>query len=728
MNQLIQSYRTGDLGLFDAPPPLCESTGVLLNTTASLVSAGTEKMIVDIAKKSLVGKAKARPDLVKQVIDKMKQEGIKNTLEKVFTKLDTPIPLGYSCAGRVIEVGSGVSGVSVGDRIACGGAGYANHSEINFIPKNLFVKIPAGVDDLDASFVTVGSIALQGVRQTNPTLGERIAVFGLGLIGQLTVQILKANGCKVLGMDIDPDKLALAKELGADSVCMAGDIIAAASDFSNGYGVDGVIITASTPDNRPITDGGEISRLKGRIVVVGLVGMDIPRNLYYKKELEVKLSMAYGPGRYDPLYEQDGVDYPYPYVRWTEQRNFQAFLELVAEGRITPKKLVTHRFQFNDALKAYDLLEGKTKEKYLGIVLEYPDNGAAPRATSRVDLSQAKARASKSDTASVGLIGAGNFTKAVILPTLKKVEGYDLVGLCTATGISARTTGDKYSFRFATTNPDDLIESHDVNAVFVTTRHDTHASYVLKALQAGKYVFTEKPLCISDSELAEIAALHAKLATQNGASPLLMVGFNRRFSPLVKRMKEVLGDNPMSIVYRVNAGMIPKDTWIQDRQKGGGRIIGEVCHFIDTCSYLTGSVPVSASASCVRKDDQSIPDEDNLSLILTFGNGSTASIHYFAYGSKQMPKEYIEVFSGGIAMQMNDFRSLTIYRGSKKESAKNANQDKGFVEELTAFRDALKTGTRPVPFESIYATTQATFATLGSLRTGLPVKIEPYHP
>jgi threonine dehydrogenase-like Zn-dependent dehydrogenase len=380
MKQLIQSYRTGELGLFDVSPPICEKNGILIRTTASLVSAGTEKMIVDIAKKSLFGKAKARPDLVKQVINKMKQEGIKNTLEKVFAKLDTPIPLGYSCVGKVIEVGANVSGVSIVDRVACGGSGYANHSEINYIPKNLFVKIPENVDDEDASFVTVGAIALQGVRQAEPKIGEKIVVIGLGLIGQLTVQILKASGCKVLGADIDEDKLTIAKELGADMVCKANDVITFASRFSNGYGVDSVIITASTSSNQPIIDAGEITRLKGRVVVVGMVGMDIPRNLYYKKELELKLSMAYGPGRYDPQYEEHGVDYPYAYVRWTEQRNFEAFLDLVEEGKVTPKKLLTHRFDFDDALKAYDLLEGKSKEKYLGIVLTY---GEAQRAESK---------------------------------------------------------------------------------------------------------------------------------------------------------------------------------------------------------------------------------------------------------------------------------------------------------------------------------------------------------
>lgn len=735
MNQLIQSYKTGELGLFEVPPPACSNSGILIQTTASLVSAGTEKMIVDIAKKSLLGKAKARPDLVKQVITKMKQEGIRNTLEKVFNKLDTPIPLGYSCAGHVIEVGASLTGVSLNDRVACGGAGYASHSEINYIPKNLFVKIPDNVDDIDASFVTVGAIALQGVRQAEPTLGERVAVIGLGLIGQLTVQLLKANGCRVLGADIDPDKLALAKKLGADLVCSPAELISAAGEFSSGQGMDTIIITASTSSNAPVTDAGEIARMRGKVVVVGMVGMDIPRNIYYKKELDIRLSMAYGPGRYDAEYEEKGHDYPFAHVRWTEQRNFEAFLGLVSEGKVTPKELITHRFPFEDALKAYDLLEGKTGEKYLGIVLEYPEKqglgamGDGLKKTVELTPSSHVSRLTSHDVR-LGLIGAGNFTKSVILPTMQKVGGFDLTGLCTSTGISAHATGKKYGFRFITTDSDEIFSNESINTVVITTRHNTHADYVVKALQAGKHVFVEKPLCITENELAEIEKVYssnlaprASRLEPRASCPLLALGFNRRFSPLVRRMKEVAGDAPMSISYRVNAGPIPRDTWIQDRETGGGRIVGEVCHFIDTCSFLTGSEPVSVFATCVRKDDQSIPDEDNVNILITYANGSTATIGYYAYGNRQLPKEYIELFGNGVAMQMNDFRELTIYRGSKKERLKSSNQDKGFAAEFTAFREAIKTGVPSIPFASICTTTRTTFKVLESLRTGAVVKI-----
>ena len=467
MKQLIQSFKTGELGLFEVPAPVCQENGVLVQTTVSLVSAGTEKMLVDFAKKSMLSKAKDRPDLVKQVVDKMKKEGVKNTLEKVFTKLDTPIPLGYSLAGRVLEVGKNMSGVNIGDRVACGGAGYANHSEINYVPKNLMVKIPDGVDDIDASFVTVGAIALQGVRQTEPKLGERVAVIGLGLLGQLAVQLLKANGCKVIGSDVDPDKIALAKKLGADEACHAGDLIKKSDEFSNGYGVDAVIIAASTASNQPVIDAAEISRMRGRVVFLGMVGMDIPRNDYYKKELDLRLSMAYGPGRYDPDYEEKGIDYPYDLVRWTEQRNFEAFLGLIEEGKISPKELLTHTFDYNDAMKAYDLLEGKVKEKYLGIVLEYNNkiNLEEHKIVKRTD------KVISNNKVNLGLIGAGNFTKSVILPNIQKVGGYELVAVCTATGVSAEGTGKKYNFKYITTDSSEIFKNSEINSVAITTQH-----------------------------------------------------------------------------------------------------------------------------------------------------------------------------------------------------------------------------------------------------------------
>ena len=711
MKQLIQSFKTGKLDLFDVPAPICQENGALVQTTVSLVSAGTEKMLVDFAKKSMLAKAKDRPDLVKQVIDKMEKEGVKNTLEKVFTKLNTPIPLGYSLAGRVIEVGSNISGLNVGDRVACGGAGYANHSEINYVPKNLMVKIPDDVDDIDASFVTVGAIALQGVRQTKPKLGEKIAVIGLGLLGQLTVQLLKANGCKVICSDIDPDKMELAKKLGADEVCHAEELIKKVNEFSNGYGVDAVIIAASTSSNQPVIDAAVISRMRGRVVLVGMVGMDVPRNIYYKKELDLRLSMAYGPGRYDPEYEEKGNDYPYDLVRWTEQRNFEAFLGLIEEGKITPKELLTHTFDFDDAMNAYKLLEGKIQEKYLGIILKYKSD---------INLDEHKIikrnnKAVHSDKVNVGLIGAGNFTKSVILPNLTKVSEYELVGLCTATGVSAEGTGKKYNFKYITTSSDEVFKNSEINSVFITTRHNSHAEKIIKAIKNGKQCFVEKPLCIYEEELEAIKEIYDD-------KYILQVGYNRRFSPMIEKMKNKLSGQ-VSINYRINAGVIPKEVWIQDRAIGGGRIIGEVCHFIDTCSYIIGSEVVSVYASTVQKDDQSIPNEDNVNIVLNYANGSTAAIGYFAYGDGGMSKEYIEVFGNGVSMQMNDFRTLVIYSDGKIKKEKCTNQDKGFINEFKAFKESVTSGEPAISFASIYNTTKATFKILESIRTGNVIKV-----
>ena len=711
MKQLIQSFKTGELGLFDVPAPVCEKNGALVQTTVSLVSAGTEKMLVDFAKKSMIAKAKDRPDLVKQVIDKMKKEGVRNTLEKVFTKLDTPIPLGYSLAGRVVEVGSELSGLNIGDRVACGGAGYANHAEINYVPKNLMVKIPDGVDDIDASFVTVGAIALQGVRQTAPLLGEKVAVMGLGLLGQLTVQLLKANGCKVIGSDIDPDKMALAKKLGCDEVCHAGDLISKANEFTNGYGVDAVIIAASTSSNQPITDAAEISRMRGRVVLVGMVGMDVPRNTYYKKELEIKLSMAYGPGRYDPEYEEKGIDYPYDLVRFTEQRNFEAFLGLIQEGKITPKELITHSYDFDDAMSAYDLLEGRIKEKYLGIVLNYKRDIKLENEK----IVQRSEKKISNDKVNVGLIGAGNFTKSVILPNIQKVGDFEFVGLCTATGVSAQGTGKKYDFKYITTDSEEIFKNSEINSVFITTRHNDHANKVLKAIESKKHCFVEKPLCIYEEELEAIKEAYT-------GETVVQVGFNRRFSPMVEKMKKSI-NGQISINYRINAGIIPKNVWIQDRTIGGGRIIGEVCHFIDTCSYLIGSEVKSVFATTIQKSDQSIPDEDNVNIVLNYANGSTATISYYAYGDNSMPKEYIEVFSSGLSMQMNDFRELTIFKGGKSSKEKSANQDKGFVNEFKAFKEAIKSGNEAIDMKSIYNTTKTTFKILESIRSKSLVEI-----
>ncbi len=718
MKQILQSYRSGELWLADVPVPALKGNALLVRSAASLVSAGTERMIIELAKKSLVGKARARPDLVKKVIAKIKTEGLTQTMQKVFSKLDTPLPLGYSCAGTVVEVGRNAAGVKPGDRWAGGGAGYASHAEYNYVPKNLCVELPDGVSFEDASFTTLGAIAMQGVRQADVRLGERIVVIGLGLLGLLTVQMLKAAGCKVLGSDPDADKCKLAVELGADEA-VAGGLEGVSAAFTDGHGADAVIITAATSSNQPIEIAAEISRAKGRVVVVGMVGMNVPRDPFYRKELDLRLSMSYGPGRYDTEYEEAGHDYPFGYVRWTEQRNMQSFLELAAAGSVTPGKLITHRFPIDDALKAYQLLEGKgpggAAERYLGIVLDYPGAESAGPLPRTVQLRTVSPNAK----AGIGFIGAGNFTRGVLLPALKRAGDVELVGLCTATGMSAAETGKKHGFAYATTDYEKLLADERINTVFVTTQHDSHARFACAALSAGKNVFLEKPLCIKPEQLSEYVQ-----AVSNNSGPCLMVGFNRRFSRHAAAVREAFASRgtPLAVTYRINAGVVPKDVWLQDAEAGGGRIIGEVCHFVDFCESVIGSRPVRVFADCIASGDARITPEDSVVITITYADGSLATIQYLAHGSPSLAKERIELYADGITAVVDDFVRTT-FHGSR-HSAVKGRQDKGFVSELAAFLDCVRNGGEwPIPFESLIRTTQATFAALESLRTGEAVSL-----
>lgn len=764
MKQILQSYKTGELWLAEVPIPACKSNGLVIKTGTSFVSAGTERMLVDFARKNIFGKALAMPDQVKKVVRKLKTEGIKSTLEKVQTKLDQPIPLGYSCAGIVKEVGWNINGISIGERVACGGALYANHAEYNYVPKNLVVKIPEAVSFEDASCATVGSIALQGVRQCDLRLGENVCVMGLGLLGLLAVQMFKASGCRVIGFDPNRDRCKLAEDLGADRV-VSSDLETSCIDFSEGFGVDTVLITAATKSNGPVTAAGEICRMKGKIVVTGLVGMDIPRDMFYKKELDFKLSLSYGPGRYDPQYEEAGHDYPYGYVRWTEQRNIKAFLDLVAAGAVTPSKLVTHRFGIDDALNAYELMLGKSGEPYLGIVLNYgtadqklaaderrftqTEEGLKPKkkqlaadehGLTRIKkedrLLVLKSQVSISDSkhaalTTIGFIGAGNFTKGVLLPNLKRQSDIRLRGICTATGMNAAETGKKEGFEFATTDYTLILDDPEIKTVFITTQHNSHARFVIEALKAGKHVFVEKPLCINKTELEEIVlAADTRRYTQinenkirvhprSSAVPLLMVGYNRRFSPHAVMIKDYFKDRrtPMLVNYRVNAGIIPPDVWIQDPLVGGGRIIGEVCHFVDFISFLINSEPVEVQATCVNTANASLLAEDNVSIALKYKDGSVAHILYVAVGAMDLAKEYCEVFADESSVVLDNFCSTVCLgkRGRKKLKGKQA---KGFKEEIRTFLDAIqKGGQMPIPFESLVNTTAVTFAVLESLRT-----------
>jgi len=580
MKQIIQSYKTGEMKLEEVPKPQIGAGMVLVKTKASIVSAGTEKMLVDLAKKSLLGKAKARPDLVKKVIATAKKEGIKNTFTKVRSKLDTPIPLGYSCAGIVKAVGEGVDKFGVGDPVACGGAGYANHADYNVVPKNLCVHIPAFKTDLtekkifeQAASATVGAIALQGVRQANLTLGERVCVIGLGLLGQIAVQLCKANGCQVIGTDIDPLKIELAKKMGADAAVHSSQLENKILRFTQGYGADAVIITAAAHGSELIAQAGEISRVKGRVVVVGFVGMNLPRDIFYKKELDLRLSMSYGPGRYDADYEERGNDYPFSYVRWTEQRNMQTILELIACGSLDISSLITHRFPFEQALSAYDMILA-AKEPFLGVMLEYDETEEKMKINLKQEVGKPIGKLG------LGVIGAGNFAKGVLLPRLKKNTQVELEGVVTARGMSAKDVGSQFGFKYCADDNATLYADENINTVLIATRHNLHGEEVKNALENGKHVFVEKPLCLNVKELQNIVGLYSDKVKDNIA-PFVMVGFNRRFSPFIQKAKEILNGRVTPVVasYRVNAGFIPKDVWIQDINEGGGRIVGEGCHF-----------------------------------------------------------------------------------------------------------------------------------------------------
>ena len=716
MKQIIQSYKTGKMEVVDVPVPACGNNGILIRTRVSLISVGTEKMLIDVAKKSLIGKAKARPDLVKQVINKIKKEGFKTTLNKVFTKLEVPIALGYSCAGKVLMTGMHIKDVSVDDRVACAGAGFANHSEFNYIPQNLFVRVPDEVSDEEAAYTTVGSIALQGIRQLNPTLGEKIAVIGSGLIGLITVQLLKANGCEVLAVDIDQTKLNLAEQLGADKSCLSEDINFAAESFSNGYGVDGVIITASSKSKQIVANAGEICRMKGRVIMVGFTPIDIPRDIYYQRELEFKLSMSYGPGRYDPVYEQLGIDYPYPFVRWTEQRNMQAFINLVAQKKIVLQALTTHRFNFKNVLDAYQLISGKKKEHYLGVILNYIEEHES--LSPSVETKNVKKRADLQIM--LGLIGSGNFAQSIVLPALKNT-GVELVTLVNTSTINLITTARKFGFANMASDPKEIFENENIGTIIITTRHNSHADLVIKGLQAKKHVFVEKPLAISESELMAIREAYAAATTR------LMVGFNRRFSSHAEHIHSAVqkSSTPLVMNYIINAGKIEMEHWIQNPEIGGGRIIGEVCHFVDFMQYISKSNPISVWASGIKTDNKDFSNHDSVQIVLNFENGSIGNITYHAVGDTTLPKEYFELAGGGYTIKMYDFRKSEITFSGKTKTHRTKTQDKGFEKEFRLFFDSIINQKQNIiSFESLYLTTLATFRILESLQTGLKLGIK----
>jgi len=719
MKQILQNLKTGQLSVADVPPPVVQRGRVLVRTAASLISAGTERMTVEMAQKSLLGKARERPDLVKQVIQKAKNEGLMNTFNAVRSKLGSSTALGYSAAGIVAGVGEDVTEFRIGDRVSCAGAGYASHAEVLSVPKNLCVRLPEGATFEAGAFGTLGAIALQGVRLAEPTLAEAVVVVGLGLLGQLTVQLLKANGCRVFGLDLDPQKIELAKELGADGGALSdAEAKNAVMEWSRGRGADAVLITAATSSNQPVELAGEISRMRGRVVAVGLVGTNVPRNLYYFRELTFKISMSYGPGRYDPEYEERGHDYPFAFVRWTEGRNIEAFLDLVAEGRVNIERLVTHRFAIDDGERAYQLISGEAKEPYLGVLLNYETERELEK---RVAISKAPAARVSGPEKSVrlGLIGAGGYAKGMLLPNFK-AAGAEFRAIATASGVSARDTGERYGFAYAASGADEILHDEEINLIVIATRHDSHASLARRALELGRHVFVEKPLAMNDEEL------DALVEAAENSSGRLMVGFNRRFSPHARAAKEFYArrESPLSISYRVNAGRIPPEHWIQDAREGGGRIIGEVCHFIDLMQFLTGARTTRVYAESITSRNRQVVDEDSVFITLRFSDGSNGSIAYLAEGDKSVPKERVEIYGEGKTFVLDDFRSMTAYRSGREETQRLRNQDKGQADEVRAVCKVVLEGMpAPIALDDLTATTRATFRIRESLRAGLPVEV-----
>jgi predicted dehydrogenase/threonine dehydrogenase-like Zn-dependent dehydrogenase len=718
MKQLTQNFKNGELKIEEVPVPAIKPGGLLVRNNFSLISAGTERMFVDLGQKSIVGKARSRPDLVKQVMRQVKRDGLVNTYRKVMDRMDSLMTLGYSSSGVVEAVDGRVNGYKTGDMVACAGAGYANHAEVVFVPQNLCVRIPEGVRFEDAAFTTVGAIALQGVRRAEPRIGEKVVVIGLGLVGQITVQILKANGCKVLGIDIDPEKAGLARKLGADKAVTTDQAHEVCSSFSAGLGADSVIITAATKSDEPITMAGELSREQGTVVVVGAVGMGVPRDIYYKKELDLRLSRSYGPGRYDSNYEQKGIDYPISYVRWTEKRNMEEFLHLVNEGKVTPGQLVTHTFNFDHALKAYDIITGKVQEKYLAVLLKYDTDSKLERKV-WLDQSVKTKRKSVDGQVNIGVIGAGNFASGVLLPKLRSLKSVRIKCIATATGLSAAHIGKRFHCDYVTSDYKEIVSDPDLHAITIATRHNLHSEIAIAGLKEGKYVFLEKPLAISTEQLYDI------VKTWRDSSGNIMVGFNRRFAPSAVRVKEHFRDRnyPLSINYRVNAGAIPKDSWIHDPEEGGGRIIGEVCHFVDFLQYMAGCYPKRVFAEILRDENSSDETYDNLSLIISFPDGSVGVISYLANGSSQFPKERIEVFGGGSVCIIDDFGSVEIITGSGISKFSD-HQDKGHSSELQEFAKAVENGSSlPVDFHESVVVTMTTFRIIDSIRSGSPEEV-----
>jgi predicted dehydrogenase/threonine dehydrogenase-like Zn-dependent dehydrogenase len=710
----------------DVPAPQLLPGCVLVRVAASVVSAGTERASAEFAKKSLLQKAQSRPDLVREVIGKVQRDGIFSAIRAVRSRLDQPQSPGYSSAGIVIAVGEGVTDLQPGDRVACAGAGFAVHAEIASVPRLLVARIPArdsiAADEVsfdEAAFATLGAVALHGIRTAEVKLGDVVAVIGLGLLGQLTVQLLKAAGCRVLGMDIDASRAELARHLGADSVASSAPAFRdLCVETSRGAGVDSVLITAETSSSEPVNLAGAITRDRAIVVAVGTVGIDIERKSYYEKELDFRISRSYGPGRYDTAYEQKGRDYPIGYVRWTETRNMEAFVQLLADKKIDVGSLIAHRFAIERAQGAYDLITGKSREPFLGVVIQYSGMGDESRTLALVPGAAAADRSPSTVGVSVGLLGAGVFAAGTLIPALKSSSDTSLITVCAATGSHAKHAADKFGFCDCSTDESQLIQDARVNTVVIATRHHLHAKQVLAALGAGKHVFCEKPLCLSEDELRAI--VRAYLGIGSAIRPALMVGFNRRFAPMTMRMKSFLAplSEPLALHYRINAGYLPPDHWVNDREHGGGRIRGEVCHFADLLMFLAGSPVVEVEARTVGNTGRY--SADNVLIALRFANGSEGRISYLANGDRSFSKERIEVFGGGTVAVLEDFRRIELVRDGRKEVVHSRwRQDKGHRNEWAAFARFVQQRTEaPISFEDLVCSMLATLRIDESAATG----------
>lgn len=701
MKQILQSLKTGATEVADVPCPAARRGQLLICTSRTLVSAGTERMLVEFGKAGWIDKARQQPDKVRMVLEKIKTDGLMPTLEAVFNKLGQPLPLGYCNVGIVADVGAGVSGFARGDRVASNG----KHAEVVNVPVNLCAKVPDDVSDDEAAFTVMGAIALQGIRLVRPTLGECVVVTGLGLIGLMTVQLLRAHGCRVLGVDFAGDRLALARRFGADVVDLSSgeDLLAAAQRFSRGRGVDAVIVTASTKSSDPIHQAARMCRKRGRIVLVGVTGLELSRADFYEKELTFQVSCSYGPGRYDVNYEEKGHDYPVGFVRWTEQRNLEAVLDMMGSGALDVKPLISHRYSIQDAEQAYEVVSGSVSS--LGILLEYPGVDISPSSRT-VQLAiehQPRPVVAQSACAAVSFIGSGNYATAVLIPAFK-AAGVRLRSVASGSGVSGVYAGRKFGFEETTTDPERLLSDPQTDALVVATRHDSHAGFVLRALDAGKHVFVEKPLCLTLEELARIKDKYKALADRGVALPLLMVGFNRRFAPQVKKIKSLLSlvPGPKSFVMTLNAGAIAPDHWTQDQAAGGGRIIGEACHFVDLLRFLAG-----AAVSYGRIVTMDAATKDTATISMRFADGSIGTIHYFANGSRSFPKERLEIFAGGKVLQLDNFRRLTGFGWQGFKRMNLWRQDKGQRACVAAFVDAIQSnGGAPIPFDEIVEVSQ----------------------